>query len=74
VAYGQYPQAVDFLRNEINQAPERGDLKIRLLELLHESNDERGFHQQATAFAGTSPAVDAAIKRLGGDPGEHDYG
>ncbi len=74
VAYGQYPQAVDFLRNEINQAPERGDLKIRLLELLHESNDERGFQQQATAFAGTSPAVDAAIKRLGGDPGEHDYG
>ncbi|MTI52672.1 MAG: peptigoglycan-binding protein LysM [Alcanivorax sp.] len=74
VAYGQHPQAVDFLRNEINQAPERGDLKIRLLELLHESNDERGFHQQATAFAGTSPAVDAAIKRLGGDPGEHDYG
>jgi len=74
VAYGQYPQAVDYLRNEINQAPERGDLKIRLLELLHESNDERGFHQQATAFAGTSPAVDAAIKRLGGDPGEHDYG
>ncbi|HEX5676920.1 MAG TPA: FimV/HubP family polar landmark protein [Alcanivorax sp.] len=74
VAYGQYPQAVDFLRNEINQAPERGDLKIRLLELLHESNDERGFQQQATAFAGTSPAVDAAIKRLGGDPGQHDYG
>jgi len=74
VAYGQYPQAVDFLRNEINQAPERGDLKIRLLELLRESNDERGFDQQATQFAGTSPAVDAAIKRLGGDPGEHDYG
>ncbi len=74
VAYGQYPQAVDFLRNEINLAPERGDLKIRLLELLHESNDQRGFDQQAAAFAGTSPAVDAAIKRLGGDPGVHDYG
>lgn len=70
VAYGQYPQAVDYLRNEINQQPERGDLKIRLLELLRETDDEPGFHQQAAMFAGTSVAVDAAIKRLGGDPGE----
>ncbi|GAA5121293.1 FimV/HubP family polar landmark protein [Alloalcanivorax gelatiniphagus] len=67
VAYGQYPQAVDFLRNEINQAPERADLKIRLLELLRETNDDSGFRQQAAMFAGTSVAVDAAIKRLGGD-------
>ena len=70
VAYGQYPQAVDFLRHEINQAPERADLKIRLLELLREMNDDSGFKQQAAMFAGTSVAVDAAIKRLGGDPGE----
>lgn len=70
VAYGQYPQAVDYLRNEINQAPERGDLKIRLLELLREMNDDNGFHQQAAMFAGTSAAVDAAIKRLGGEPGD----
>ncbi|MFP1678988.1 FimV/HubP family polar landmark protein [Alloalcanivorax sp. C16-2] len=72
VAYGQYPQAVDYLRNEINQAPERGDLKIRLLELLREMNDDNGFHQQAAMFAGTSVAVDAAIKRLGGEPGDAD--
>ncbi|MFP1683920.1 FimV/HubP family polar landmark protein [Alloalcanivorax sp. C16-1] len=70
VAYGQYPQAVDFLRHEINQAPERADLKIRLLELLREMNDDSGFKQQAAMFAGTSVAVDAAIKRLGGDPDE----
>lgn len=70
VAYGQYPQAVDYLRNEINQTPERGDLKIRLLELLKEMNDEPGFRQQAAMYAGTGEAVDAAIKRLGGDPGE----
>lgn len=69
VAYGQYSQAVDYLRNEINQAPDRGDLKIRLLELLKEMNDEPGFRQQAAMYAGTGEAVDAAIKRLGGDPG-----
>ena len=72
VAYGQYPQAVDYLRNEINQAPERGDLKIRLLELLREMDDDSGFHRQAAVFAGSSTAVDAAIKRLGGDPGDAD--
>lgn len=68
VAYGQYPQAVDYLRNEINQEPSRADLKIRLLELLQEMGDDKGFHQQVAMFAGTSPVVDTAIKRLGGDP------
>lgn len=68
VAYGQYPQAMDYLRHEINQAPERGDLKIRLLELLQETENGPGFHRQAALFAGASVAVDAAIKRLGGDP------
>ena len=67
VAYGRYPQAVDFLRNEINKHPQRDDLKIRLLELLKEMNDEAGFQQQATAFSGVSGDVDAAISRLGGD-------
>ncbi|KGD63239.1 hypothetical protein Y5S_03514 [Alcanivorax nanhaiticus] len=67
VAYGRYPQAVDFLRNEINKHPERDDLKVRLLELLKETNDDAGFGQQVTAFAGVSPTVDEAIARLGGD-------
>lgn len=67
VAYGQYPQAVDFLRNEINKNPQRDDLKVRLLELLKESNDEAGFNQQVTVLSGVSPAVDDAIARLGGD-------
>ena len=67
VAYGRYPQAVDFLRNEINKHPERDDLKVRLLELLKETNDDAGFEQQVTAFAGVSATVDQAIARLGGD-------
>lgn len=73
VAYGQYPQAVDYLRNEINLAPQRADLKIRLLELLREMDDDSGFQQQVAMLAGTGAAVDAAIKRLGGDPGDQDY-
>ncbi len=47
VAYGRYPQAVDFLRNEINKSPERADLKVRLLELLKEMGDDAAFQQQA---------------------------
>ena len=66
VAYGRYPQAVDFLRNEINKSPERADLKVRLLELLKEMGDDAAFQQQATTYAGTSADVDAAIARLGG--------
>lgn len=66
VAYGRYPQAVDFLRNEINKHPERADLKVRLLELLKEMNDDAAFKQQASIFAGTSTEVDDAIARLGG--------
>lgn len=67
VAYGRYPQAIDFLRNEINKHPQRDDLKVRLLELLKETNDDAGFDQQVTAFAGISAPVDEAIARLGGD-------
>ncbi|MDX1803289.1 MAG: FimV/HubP family polar landmark protein [Alcanivorax sp.] len=66
VAYGQYPQATDFLRNEINKSPQRDDLKVRLLELLHEMGDESAFEQQVSQYAGTSSAIDAAISRLGG--------
>ena len=65
VAYGRYPQAVDFLRNEINKSPERSDLKVRLLELLKEMGDDAAFQQQATAYAGTGADMDAAIARLG---------
>ncbi|EKF74859.1 hypothetical protein A11A3_06490 [Alcanivorax hongdengensis A-11-3] len=68
VAYGRYPQAVDFLRNEINKTPQRTDLKVRLLELLREMGDEDGFQQQAAIYAGTDSEIDAAISRLGGAP------
>ncbi|MCE7521766.1 FimV/HubP family polar landmark protein [Alloalcanivorax xenomutans] len=66
VAYGRYPQAADFLRNEINQAPGRNDLKVRLLEVLNEMGDQAAFRQQAALYAGTAEELDRAIERLGG--------
>ncbi|AFT70906.1 hypothetical protein B5T_02636 [Alloalcanivorax dieselolei B5] len=66
VAYGRYPQAADFLRNEINQAPGRNDLKVRLLEVLNEMGDQAAFRQQAALYAGTAVELDRAIERLGG--------
>ncbi|MEE4250310.1 MAG: FimV/HubP family polar landmark protein, partial [Alcanivoracaceae bacterium] len=33
-AYGRHAEAVNFLKNEIQKAPEREDLKVRLLEVL----------------------------------------
>lgn len=64
VAYGRYPQAVEYLRNEIGKAPERNDLKVRLLEVLAEMRDTEGFEKEAEALAGTDGEVDARIQAL----------
>lgn len=69
VAYGRYPQAVEYLRNEIKKAPERGDLKIRLLEVLAEMRDTDGFEQEAAQLAGTDEDIDARIEALRQDLG-----
>ncbi len=66
VAYGRFPQAIDFLRHEIDNAPERADLKVKLLEIEKEANDDDAFEKDAAKFAGDSDEVDACIKRLGG--------
>lgn len=55
-AYGRHAEAVTFLRNEINKAPERSDLKVRLLEVLVEMRDADAFQADADKFAG-----DAAV-------------
>ncbi len=49
-AYGRHAEAVTFLRNEINKAPERSDLKIRLLEVLVEMRDATAFQAEADKF------------------------
>lgn len=66
IAYGRFPQAIDFLRNEIERAPDRADLKVRLLEVEKEAGDDNAFAKDAARFAGDNGQVDACIARLGG--------
>jgi pilus assembly protein FimV len=66
IAYGRFPQAIDFLRNEIKRAPERADLKVRLLEVEKEAGDESAFAKDAAQFGGDNGDIDACITRLGG--------
>ncbi|MDX5372809.1 MAG: hypothetical protein LPK18_10275 [Pseudomonadaceae bacterium] len=65
-AYGRHAEAVNFLRNEIHKAPQREDLKVRLLEVLAEMHDRDGFEREAANFAGAGAAVAAAIGSLRG--------
>lgn len=65
-AYGRHAEAVNFLRNEIHKAPQREDLKVRLLEVLAEMHDRDGFEREAANFAGAGGAVAAAIGSLRG--------
>jgi pilus assembly protein FimV len=65
-AYGRHAEAVNFLRNEIHKAPQRDDLKVRLLEVLAEMHDRDGFEREAASYAGAGAAVAAAISSLRG--------
>lgn len=65
-AYGRHAEAVNFLRNEIHKAPQREDLKVRLLEVLAEMHDRDGFDREAANFAGAGGTVAAAISSLRG--------
>src|SRR3546814_3745557 len=56
---------LDFLHNEIQRAPARSDLKVRLLEVEKEAGDDNAFAKDAARFAGDQD-VDACIARLGG--------
>lgn len=65
-AYGRHAEAVTFLKNEIQKAPQRDDLKVRLLEVQAEMGDRDGFEREAAAFAGAGASVAAAISSLRG--------
>jgi pilus assembly protein FimV len=64
VVYGRHQQAVDYLRGEIEKAPERTDLKIRQLDILAELQDNDSFEKEAANLAGTDPEVDSHIDTL----------
>ena len=72
IAYGQYPQALSYLRSAINTEPSRIDLKKRLLDVLAESNDTAGFQQEATKLAGLNDELDQHIAELRARNTAHD--
>ncbi|WP_440778538.1 FimV/HubP family polar landmark protein [Pseudomonas syringae] len=43
IAYGRFSEAMGILRSALETQPERGDIRIRLLELLAEQGDGSGF-------------------------------
>ncbi|EPN41047.1 FimV/HubP family polar landmark protein, partial [Pseudomonas syringae] len=43
IAYGRFSEAMGILRSALESQPERGDIRIRLLELLAEQGDGSGF-------------------------------
>lgn len=44
IAYGRYPQAIALLLGVIDEAPERNDVRLKLLELYVETHDKEAFN------------------------------
>ncbi|MBF0256068.1 MAG: LysM peptidoglycan-binding domain-containing protein [Gammaproteobacteria bacterium] len=70
VAYGRLNQAIDLLREGMERNPERSDIKIKLLEVLHAAGNKDEFLRSATEFsnqglARMNPAGWARVAVLG---------
>jgi len=50
IAYGRFGEALVVLRQAIEQAPQRTDLRLRLLSVLGELGDGAGFNQEEAAL------------------------
>lgn len=46
IAYGRFNQAADLLQNALNDEPQRGDLRLKLMEVYAELGDRDGFARQ----------------------------
>ncbi|MBS7662999.1 FimV family protein [Pseudomonas lalucatii] len=46
IAYGRFNQAAELLANAINDEPQRGDLRLKLMEVYAELGDREGFARQ----------------------------
>lgn len=46
VAYGRFAEALGILRGALDTQPERADIRLRILELLGETNDSAGFAEE----------------------------
>ena len=57
IAYGRLEQAAGFLQTALAQEPAREDLRIKLLEVLVELNDEETFRQQQEQLQANSAST-----------------
>ncbi|PYC25722.1 peptigoglycan-binding protein LysM [Aquipseudomonas alcaligenes] len=61
IAYGKFSQAAELLHNAINDEPQRGDLRLKLMEVYAELGDRDGFarqEQELREIGGSAGAVD----------------
>ena len=59
IAYGRFPQAAELLQGAINNEPQRGDLRLKLMEVYAEMGDRNGFARQ-----------DNELREIGGSAAE----
>lgn len=64
IAYGRLEQAAGYLQSALIKEPEREDLRLKLLEVLVELNDEETFNKQRTELEARSPSASAS-QRVG---------
>jgi pilus assembly protein FimV len=46
IAYGRFPQAINFLQTAIESEPQRTDIRLKLLEVFTQTEDTAGFNLQ----------------------------
>lgn len=59
IAYGRLEQAAGFLHKALANSPEREDLRVKLLEVLVELNDEDTFEQQKRQLEAQNPSAES---------------
>ena len=61
IAYGRYPQAIALLLGVIDEAPERNDVRLKLLELYVETHDKEAFNTQMVSLLERCDDEDALL-------------
>ncbi len=72
IAYGRYPQAIGLLLGVLEEAPDRNDVRLKLLELYSETNDRGAFDEHMAALVEHCDEEDALLtaRELEGQFGE----
>ncbi len=62
IAYGRFPQAIEFLQNAIESDPSRADVQLKLLEVYVQTEDATAFNLQFEQLKGLNDdtAIEAA--------------